>query len=91
MLYLKTKQLAVPMLAHCFYNSIVIIRRIYYHYLSVDSAATITVSQYQQQFLDNWQWKALYIALSLPYLLYFIHKHFPRNFDLEKLPYYANQ
>lgn len=91
-LYLKTKQLAVPILAHFFYNAIVVGRRIYvYFFSSVDPSLHITIADYQQQFLEHWQWNILYISLSAPYLCYFIYKNFPRNYDINKLPYFANQ
>ena len=91
-LYLKTKQLAAPILCHFFYNLIVVVRRIYnYFFSSVNPDAKITVIEYQQQFLEDWKWCVLFFALSAPYLCYFIYKNYPRNYSIEKLPYYANQ
>ena len=91
-LYLKTKQLAVPILCHFFYNLMVFTRKLYYQFFSgVSLTEQISITEYQQQFLDNWQLSILFIALSAPYLCYFIYKNFPRNYDLNKLPYFANQ
>ena len=91
-LYLKTKQLAVPILAHFFYNAIAVGRRIYAHFFAdVDPSLHTTVAEYQQQFLEHWQWDLLYIALSAPYLCYFIYKNFPRGNDINRLPYFTNQ
>ena len=90
-LYLKTKQLAVPILAHFFYNAIVVGRRIYIHFFSdVDPSLHTTVAEYQQQFLEHWQWDLLYIALSATYLCFFIYKNFPRGNDIDRLPYFTN-
>jgi uncharacterized protein len=92
LLYLKTKQLAIPVLCHFLYNLIVLVRNLHYQYFSgVDPSVKITVAEYQQQFLDNWELNILFIALSVPYLAYFIYKNFPRNYDIQKLPYFANQ
>jgi uncharacterized protein len=92
LLYLKTKQLAMPILCHFLYNLIVGVANIYDQFFSgVDHSVKITVAEYQQQFLEQWELNILFIALSAPYLAYFIYKNFPRNYDIQKLPYYANQ
>ena len=91
-LYLKTKQLAYPILCHFFYNLIAVVRSIYnYFFSNINPDVKITVVEYQQQFLEDWKWCVLFLALSVPYLCYFIYKNYPRNYDIEKLPYYANQ
>lgn len=91
-LYLKTKQLVVPIMCHCMYNLIVITRLFHHQFISnFDHSTTITITAYQQKFIDNLEWKILFIALSAPYLIYFIYKNFPRNFDINKLPYFTNQ
>jgi membrane protease YdiL (CAAX protease family) len=92
LLYLKTKQLAVPILCHFSYNLIVGVTNIYDQYFSgVDPSGRTTVAEYQQQFLDKWELNILFIALSAPYLIYFIYKNFPHNYDIQRLPYFANQ
>lgn len=91
-LYLKTNQLIVPILGHFFYNLIVVTRVIYREFFSpVDHSVTITIADYQQQFIDSLELKILFIVLSAPYIFYFIYKNFPRNYDLARLPYFANQ
>ena len=91
-LYLKTKQLAYPILCHFFYNLIAVARNIYTQYFSNnDPNLKLTVVEYRQQFIDDWKWCVLFFALSTPYLCYFIYKNYPRNYSIQKLPYYANQ
>lgn len=92
LLYLKTKQLAISILCHFFYNLIDVVGNIYDQFYSdIDPDLKITVIQYQQQFLDNWKLDILFIALSTPYLCYFIYKNFPRNYNIKQLPYFTNQ
>lgn len=92
LLYLKTKQLAVPIICHFFYNLIVVAANIYNQFfLGIEPSLKITVAEYQQNFLDKWELNILFLAISTPYLAYFIYKNFPRNYKLEKLPYFANQ
>ncbi len=90
-LYLKTKQLIVPIICHFFYNLMVVMRLLYHLLSDFDHSATITIAAYQQKFIDNLEWKILFIALSAPYLIYFIYKNFPRNYNLKTLPYFVNQ
>ena len=92
LLYLKTKQLIVPIISHFFYNLIVTAANLYQQLFSnTDSSIQTTVAEFQQQFSDRWELYILLVAISLPYLCYFIYKNFPRNYDIEKLPYFANQ
>lgn len=92
LLYLKTKQLAMPILCHFLYNLIVSVVNIYDQFFSgVDHSIKITATVYQQQFLDKWELNILFIALSTSYLAYFIYKNLPRNYDIQRLPYFANQ
>ena len=91
-LYLKYNQLVLPIIYHFFYNLIVIIRLFHYRFLSnVDHSNLITIDNYRQHFIDNLELRILLIALSAPYLLYFIYKNFPRNYDIHKLPYFTNK
>ena len=90
-LYLKTKQIVVPIICHFFYNLIVTIKSIQWYFFSeIDHAKTITIAEFRQDVIDNLQWEILLVALSLPYLCYFIYKNFPRHYALEKLPYFVN-
>ncbi|MEM7595480.1 MAG: CPBP family intramembrane glutamic endopeptidase [Cyanobacteria bacterium P01_A01_bin.83] len=92
LLYFKTKQLASPIIYHFSYNLIVIIKRLYNQIFSnTDTLAQTTVIEYQQHFTDNFELYMLFLAISIPYLSYFIYKNFPRNFSVEKLPYLVNQ
>ena len=92
LLYLKTKQLIVPIISHFFYNLIVTAANLYEQLFSnTDSSIQTTIAEFQQHFSDRWELYVLLVAISLPYLCYFIYKNFPRNYDIEKLPYFANQ
>ena len=91
-LYLKTKQLIVPIACHFFYNLIVTAVNLYEQLFSnTDPSIQTTVAEFQQQFSDRFELYILLLAVSTPYLGYFIYKNFPRNYDIEKLPYFANQ
>ena len=92
LLYLKTKQLIIPIISHFFYNSIVTIINLH-DWLSSrpNPPAQMTIAEYQQHFSDRWELYILLLAISVPYLCYFIYKNYPRNFNLDKLPYFANQ
>ena len=91
-LYFKTKQLATSIIYHFGYNFVVLIRRLYYQLVSnTDPSIQTTVAEFQQQFSDRFELYILFLAVSTPYLGYFIYKNFPRNYDIEKLPYFANQ
>ena len=90
-LYLKTKQMIVPIISHLVYNLIFLVRSInWYFFSNVDHSRATTITEFQQDFIDNLEWKILFIAVSVPYLCYFIYKNFPRNYDLKRLPYFAN-
>ena len=89
-LYLKTKQIIVPIICHFVYNLIFITKLIYWNFFSnIDSSQT-TIAKFHQDFIDNLEWEILFVALSAPYLCYFIYKNFPRHYELKKLPYFAN-
>lgn len=91
-LYLKTKQLIVPILNHFFYNLIVTIKLFHYNFLAdSDRSIPMTITEVQKHLIDNLESRIIFIALSAPYLIYFIYKNFPRNYNVDKLPYFANQ
>ena len=90
-LYFKTKQLTTSIIYHFVYNLIVVIRRLYYQLSNTDPATQTTIAEYQQHFSDRWQLYILLLAISTPYLCYFIYKNYPRNYKVDKLPYFANQ
>jgi len=89
-LYFKTKQLAVPIVYHFTYNLIVLSRRLYFQ-IFPDPDTIHTVVEYQQHAREHMGIYALFLAISVPYLSYFIYKNFPRDRDIDKLPYFVNQ
>jgi len=91
-LYLTTKQIAVPILCHFIYNLIVTIQIIYWYFFgNQDRTHIISLVEFRQEFIDNLHWYILLVALSFPYLCYYIYRNFPRQHNLERLPYFANQ
>jgi membrane protease YdiL (CAAX protease family) len=91
-LYLKTKQIIVPIICHFVYNLIVSMHFLYWQFLAnVDHSIPETVAKYQQEFIESLASNILFIALSAPCIGYFFYKNFPRNYDVERLPYFANQ
>ena len=91
-LYVKTKLLTISMIYYFFYD---LIAEGYLLYIKIfsdrDNTVPITATEYQHQFTDNLGLIILSIALSAPYLSYFIYKNFPRKYKSENLPYFANQ
>lgn len=76
---------------HVFDNLIVAISLIFHQFISgFDHSIPMTVADYKQHFLDDLEWMILFVSLSLPYLIYFIYKNFPRNYDINKLTYFAH-
>ena len=91
-LYFKTKQLIIPIICHFTYNLIVVVRRLSNQlFFDTDSTMETTVAVFQQKFLDNLEIYILLLTISVPYLIYFIYKNYPRNYKVDKLPYFINQ
>lgn len=91
-LYFKTKQLTTSIIYHFTYNFIILVRRIYYQLVSnTESSAQTTIAEFQQQVSDRMELHILLLAISTPYLCYFIYKNYPRHYNVDKLPYFANQ
>ena len=91
-LYFKTKQLASPIIYHFTYNLIVVSKRTYYHFFVNPTFPTqTTILELQQHIVDNLDTCAFFLAITVPYLTYFIYKNFPRDRDINKLPYFVNQ
>ena len=91
-LYFKNKQLASPIIYHFTYNLIVVVRRLYSQLFSDPTlSAQVTIAELQQYVKDNLGMYALFLALTVPYLSYFFYKNFPRNTEINKLPYFVNQ
>lgn len=92
LLYFKTKQLTTSIIYHFVYNFIVVVRRMHYQLFSnADSSAQTTIAEFQQHISDRFEIYILFLAISTPYLCYFIYKNYPRNYDVQQLPYFANQ
>ena len=77
LLYIKTKTLAVPIVAHAMINTIAVI------ILVLGNNNTIASTT------DGWIKGLLLVAVTLPFLIHFIHRCFPTN-D-RPLPYFANE
>ena len=91
-LYLKTKQIIAPIICHFVYNLIVMIRTIQHQFFSdIGSPRAMTIAEYQQEFINDLNLCILFIAISTPFLSYFIYKNFTRNYDIKRLPYFANK
>ena len=91
LLYLKSKQLHTVIIFHFLYNFLVIVEKLYYQLFYSSHSTRTTIAEYQQHFSDRLEIYILLIAVSLPYLCYFIYKNYPRNYDVRQLPYFANQ
>lgn len=91
-LYLKTKQIIVPIISHFVYNAIYIAKLIdWYFFSNVDHSVAKTIAEFRQEFIGNLEWEILSVAISAPCLCYFIYKNFPNNYDIKRLPYFANR
>lgn len=91
-LYLKTNKLIIPIISHFFYNSIVLSVNLYEQLVSnTESSAQTTIAEFQLQVSDRWELYILLLAISTPYLCYFIYKNYPRHYNVDKLPYFVNQ
>ena len=89
-LYFKTKNLFSPMISHCFYNTLVTIWSASFFFLTPENErnAFITVESYQDYLQGLLSYRIFLIAVSVPFIIYFIYKNFPRNDAV--IPYYAN-
>ena len=86
LLYLKTRTLVVPIIAHSMNNTLVVLGE-FIGELSNSNDAVIESANST----DGQEWIAglILIAISLPFILRFIYRRFPRK-DIT-LPYFANQ
>ena len=80
LLYIKTRTLIVPIIAHSINNGIVVLGDFATGWLEQDNSVSATG--------DEWIAGLVFIALSLPFVLMFIYRQFP-NKD-KTLPYFAN-
>ena len=80
LLYIKTKNLIVPIIAHAMYNTILII---------LGQFSGTTAESSTQISSGDWIIGLLFITVSLPFLIRFIYRRFPaKNIPL---PYFANE
>ena len=89
-LYLKTKNLAIPILLHFFHNLLVVIFN-GIHYFGTPLAernSFIKLIEIQESLQSSLGQSILFLSISTPFLIYFIYKNFPKNNT--QLPYFAN-
>ncbi|WP_413167719.1 CPBP family intramembrane glutamic endopeptidase [Capilliphycus salinus ALCB114379] len=88
-LYFKTHNLMTPILVHLFYNTLVVILNAI-HFLTTpinERDAFISVEKYQDLIQPLLSQRFFLVAVSAPFLIYFIYKNFPKN--NVTIPYYA--
>jgi uncharacterized protein len=90
-LYFKTRCLITSILFHFFYNTIVTTLNIidYFNTSAIERNAFVSVKDYQTSIQPLLSQRVLMIAISTPFLIYFIYKNFPKNDAI--IPYYANE
>ncbi|MGD1920372.1 MAG: lysostaphin resistance A-like protein [Pleurocapsa sp.] len=84
LLYIKTRTLVVPIIAHCMNNAIVVLVEFGSAWLQHSNPNEITNNMTG----DEWIAGLLLVALSLPFIVVFIYRRFPAK-DAS-LPYFAN-
>jgi len=84
LLYIKTKTLIVPIVAHAMYNTIAILFGIL-----AENDGTIIAKITTETISGNWILSLLFVATSLPFLIQFIYRHFPAKNQAS--PYFANE
>ena len=89
-LYFKTHNLVSSVLCHCFYNTLVLIFGFLNYFMTpeIERNSFISVIEYQNSTQPLLGYRIFLIAVSLPFLTYFIYKNFPKNDSI--IPYYAN-
>jgi membrane protease YdiL (CAAX protease family) len=90
-LYFKTRSLIAPLLCHFFYNIINIIFVVsnYFSKSAIEKSALMSVNDYQGLIQPLLGQRVFLIAISVPFLIYFVYKNFPKNDAI--IPYYANE
>lgn len=83
LLYIKTKSLVVPIIAHGMNNAIVVIGEFATDFLDSSNTSSAEMSG------DEWIAGIFFLAISLPFILHFIYRRFPQKNQI--LPYFANQ
>ncbi|MEH2192037.1 MAG: type II CAAX endopeptidase family protein [Nostoc sp.] len=89
-LYFKTRCLITSILYHFFYNTIVTILSLidYFNTPAIERSAFVSVKDYQTSVQPLLSQRVFLLAISIPFLIYFIYKNFPKNDAI--IPYYAN-
>lgn len=89
-LYFKTRSLITSMLLHFFHNTIATILDVmdYFNTSAIERSAFVSVKDYQTSVQPLLSQRVFLLAISIPFLLYFIYKNFPKNDAI--IPYYAN-
>lgn len=90
-LYFKTRSLLAPILCHLFYNTGILMFTVskYLSESAIERNALISVKDYQASIQPLLGQRVFLIAISVPFLIYFVYKNFPGNNAI--IPYYANQ
>ena len=86
LLYIKTKTLIVPIVAHSMNNAIVVLGELTSNWLNSDNASNATANNMTG---DEWIAGLLFVAISLPFVVRFVYRRFPSK-D-KPLPYFANK
>lgn len=89
-LYFKTNNLIASILCHCLYNTLVLFFGFLNYFLTseIERNTLISVIEYQKYIQLLLGQRIFLIAVSVPFLIYFIYKNFPKNDSI--IPYYAN-
>ncbi|MCW5316711.1 CPBP family intramembrane metalloprotease [Nostoc sp. KVJ3] len=89
-LYFKTRCLITSMLFHFFHNTISTILNVidYFNTSAIERSAFVSVKDYQTSIQPLLGQRVFLLAISIPFLIYFIYKNFPKNDAI--IPYYAN-
>jgi membrane protease YdiL (CAAX protease family) len=89
-LYFKTRSLIAPILCHFLYNTIgaFFVIKGYFSPSIIETNTLISIKDYQASVQPLLGQRVFLIAISVPFLIYFVSKNFPRNDAI--IPYYAN-
>ena len=86
LLYLKTKTLTVPIVAHAMNNTIAVIVQVWGTFVENNGSIAESTTEISS---GDWIIGLLLVAVSLPFLIRFIYRRFPAKNKL--LPYFANE
>ncbi len=86
LLYLKTRTLVVPIVAHAMNNTIVVIGQFLATFAEENNSITESANEMSGQ---DWIVGLVLVAVSLPFLASFVYQRFPAS--NQTLPYFSNQ